>query len=184
MKYCLTYLVLFLSVFSVSGCVRDQAEKVLKERISQVPPELFYGVNIKPRGDIFLVSFPSENRIGHAQLVVKGYKLGRPDKLEFYHPIPSIQGDIDQICTLNNIQQEDLLPLIHKKITSYLKVGASQVRGINSKTYIAFQYADELTLYYVADLPQNELDGLINSNNLKRINKSWLYKRYDSDILH
>ncbi|WP_187261493.1 hypothetical protein [Pontibacter beigongshangensis] len=184
MKNSLLILFLFLtSALSLSGCVRDTAEAIVKEKISTVPPETFLNINIKPRGDIYLVSFPADNRIGYVQFTVTGYSPNKPHELRFYHPTVAIQGDIDKVCIVNNIPQEKLLPLMHGKITSYHKIGVSQVRGINSKPYVAFQYAEEVVLYYAVDLSQDQFESFVTSKKLQVLNKRWLYERHESDIL-
>lgn len=168
-------------LFLLSGCVRykEVAEEIVNERISTIPPESFFNINIKPRGDIYLVSFPAENSIGYHQFAVRGYEYGKPDKLKFYHPIAKIQNEVDHVCKFNNISQVTLLPLMHDKITSYLKIGVGEVRGINSKPYVAFQYPEEIVLYYVANLSKDELNSLVTSSELQLLNKSWLYKKHE-----
>lgn len=185
MKNSLFILILFLtSALSLNSCLRDKAEALVDEEFSTVPPETFLNINFKQRGNVLTVNFPSDNRIGYVQLTVKGYETNNPHKLKFYQPTGAIQEEIDVVCRIYNISQEELLPFIHGRITSYHKIGASQIRGINPLPYVAFQYADDLVLYYVKDLPQDKLDSFVTSNELQVLNKSWLYQKHESDILH
>jgi hypothetical protein len=184
MKNSLFILILFLTcALSLSSCLRDKAEALVEKELSTVPPETFLNINFKPRGSVLMVNFPSDSRIGYVQLTVKGYDSSKPQELKFYHPTTAIQEEIDAVCRIYNISQEEILPFMHGKITAYLKIGASQVRGINPLPYIAFQYADDIVLYYVKDLPQDKLESFVTSNELQVLNKSWLYKKHESDIL-
>jgi hypothetical protein len=184
MKNSLFILILFLtSALSLSSCLKDKAEALVEEKFSTVPPETFFYINFNPRGSVLMVNFLSDNRIGYVQLTVEGYEPNKPHKLKFYHPTAAIQEEIDAVCKIYKISQEEVLPFMHGKITSYHKIGASQVKGINSIPYIAFQYADDVVLYYVKDLRQDKLESFITSNELLVLNKSWLYKKHESDIL-
>lgn len=184
MKISLFILILFLtSSLSLSSCLKDKAEALVEEEFSTVPPETFLNINFKPRGSVLMVNFPSDNRIGYVQLTVKGYEPNKPHELKFYHPTAAIKEEIDAVCRIYNISQEELLPFMHGRITSYHKIGASKVRGINPLPYIAFQYSDDVVLYYVKDLPQDKLESFIISNELQVLNKSWLYKKHEIDIL-
>ena len=177
-------IIIVISVFFLSSCVRDKAETIVKERIVNVPPESFLNVNIQPRGSIYFVSFPAKNRIGYVQFTVRDYEPEKPNKLKFHSSILAIQGDIDKVCEFNNLPQEELLPLIHDKITAYHKIGVSRVKGINSMPFIVFQYNEEVVLYYVAHLPQEEIESFVTSNKLHILNKTWLYEKHEGDILY
>lgn len=176
-------LLLLTSALFLSSCLRDKAEALVVEEFSTVPPETFLNINLNSRGSVLMVNFPSDNRIGYVQLTVQGYEPNKPHKLKFYNPTAAIQDEIDAVCRIYNISQEEVLPFMHGKITSYRKIGASQVRGINRIPYIAFQYSDDVVLYYVKDLPQDKLESFVTSNELQVLNKSWLYKKHESNIL-